>query len=356
MDASDFNDLEQRRRAQILTVFSFFILGFLGIFMIIDLVIERYLITAVLSLMLVLTAVNYLLMKRSGNLERASTFVLVPYLAFTWMIFTEGGIEGTGPFWSYFVPVFAFYLKGSARGLAFVGLHSAVILGIFLGSVAGWYPQVYSGLYFLIFFVSLIAISSFLLIFENVRQQYAESARSASSSLIKANRELQLLSTRDLLTGANNRRNITAILEKEMQRAQRYECQLSAMLADLDNFKNINDNFGHDFGDHVLREFTNGTQAGLRITDSLGRFGGEEFLIILPDTGPSAAAFVAERIRQIVEDIRIDGGDGKSVSPTVSLGVGSFDGNESLEEFLKRLDRALYRAKDNGRNRVETAD
>jgi diguanylate cyclase (GGDEF)-like protein len=356
MESIDFTALERRRRNQIFSAFSYFIIAFLGIFTIVDLLIERYLIAGVLSLLLCLTIANYILAKRTGNLDRAGTFVLLPYMAFTWTIFYEGGIEQTGPLWSYFIPVFAFYLKGAAKGIVYLAVQMLGLLIIFFLALAGVIDEVYTGLQFTIIFGSYLALSTFLLIFENVRQQYAESARSASSSLIKANRELQLLSTRDFLTGANNRRHISSILETEIQRYVRYQAPLSAVLADLDQFKTINDTFGYDFGDLVLREFVNQTQASLRITDSLGRFGGEEFLIVLPDTGIEAAMLVAERIRDRTAGIEIKDGHERNVKPTVSMGVGQFKKGESLEDFLKRLDQALYRAKDNGRNRCISAD
>ncbi len=351
MDHTDIENIEHKRRLQIITIFSYFIILFLTLFTIVDILIGRYLISVILVLLLIVSAVNVVLLRRSPNFERAGNFILIPYITFTLMIFYEGGIDGTGPVWSYFVPVFAFYLKGTREGLKYAIAHGLLINVVYLLSVAGIIPRHYGALYFLIFFGSLVALSSFLMIFENMRNQYAENAKMASDKLIKANQELLLLSTRDFLTGCHNRRSINGILEQEIQRFTRYHAPLSALIADLDHFKAINDEFGHDIGDAVLKEFVRRSLTKLRITDSLGRYGGEEFLIILPDTDLSAAKVVAERVRSEVEHISVDGDTRSSTGTTVSMGVGQLKKDESPEAFIKRLDAALYRAKDLGRNR-----
>jgi diguanylate cyclase (GGDEF)-like protein len=123
-------------------------------------------------------------------------------------------------------------------------------------------------------------------------------------------------------------------------------------LIDADNFKHINDEHGHVVGDHALVALARSARAALRAADVLGRLGGEEFAILLPDTDLSGALVVAERVRATVEAALVPNGDGRPIGVTISVGVAQMQADESLESLLKRADLALYAAKDHGRNRV----
>ena len=173
----------------------------------------------------------------------------------------------------------------------------------------------------------------------------------ANVSLTEALRASESRARIDALTGCYNRRHGRDILETESKRAARGE-PLTICLADLDRFKPINDKFGHAAGDQVLKGFTATVQGGLRATDALVRYGGEEFLIVLSQTSIAEAAMVAERIRQLVEDMSSVAGPH---GITVSIGVTEHRPPESIEEAIERADAALYRAKKQGRNRVVCA-
>jgi len=160
-------------------------------------------------------------------------------------------------------------------------------------------------------------------------------------------KDLRLLADFDSLTGVFNRRKIEELLAVEIERAKRYGKPLSVLFVDIDNFKDINDSFGHMKGDQVLREVAMLIKKELRSTDHVGRFGGEEFLIILPETKPEEAVKVAERIRRVIERCSFDG-----VNVTVSVGVTGYSEGESLEDVIDRVDKAMYRAKMEGKNRV----
>jgi diguanylate cyclase (GGDEF)-like protein len=160
-----------------------------------------------------------------------------------------------------------------------------------------------------------------------------------------------LIST-DELTRLRNRRYVMRRLEEECERADRLGEPLSILLIDLDHFKQVNDTFGHPFGDQVLRRVANRMKSGLRRYDVLGRIGGEEFLIISPGATLEEAMALAERVRAQIETVNVIDGD-KECSVTVSIGVTSFSTMEGTPELLMRkADAALYRAKDQGRNRV----
>ena len=158
------------------------------------------------------------------------------------------------------------------------------------------------------------------------------------------------------LTGLLRREAVLEVLEKELQRAVRYGRPLTLGLADLDHFKQVNDQYGHLTGDALLKRVAQALSTGLRSADSVGRYGGEEFLVVLPETEIEGAAVVAEKVRCLVENASVPLEDGGSASVTVSIGLASLrevGGTRTPQELLAAADRSLYRAKQTGRNRVE---
>ncbi|WP_238139660.1 GGDEF domain-containing protein [Roseateles aquatilis] len=167
----------------------------------------------------------------------------------------------------------------------------------------------------------------------------------------RVRQEFELLATRDVLTGALTRRALLQAGGEEFDRWRRYEHPLSLLLLDLDHFKQVNDRHGHLVGDRVLAGSAAAIRAALRGTDRLGRYGGEEFVILLPSTGADAARASAERVRTAL----LAHEPAPGVPPcSASIGVAwAQPGDTSLDTLLARADVALYRAKANGRNRVE---
>jgi diguanylate cyclase (GGDEF)-like protein len=184
---------------------------------------------------------------------------------------------------------------------------------------------------------------------------YGTSLREAlykrSNELKAAQARIEALAQVDELTGLNNRRSIMGMLNDEMARAQRSGAHCSVAIIDLDLFKRINDGLGHPVGDEVLRRFAHALTENLRAIDKIGRYGGEEFLLILPDCTKDQALLALDRLRRTVADL-----DWTSISDslrvTMSAGVTQVGAYETTEEILSRADKALYRAKDAGRNRV----
>jgi diguanylate cyclase (GGDEF)-like protein len=169
-----------------------------------------------------------------------------------------------------------------------------------------------------------------------------------------AREHLNEVATRDSLTRLLNRRAFIPMMQHERERAERSGKPFSVILTDLDRFKRVNDTWGHDAGDQVLRETANRLADGLRQQDVLCRWGGEEFLVLLPETDAKGAIEVAEKCRRIMAEKPIMMGD-ISHPQTVSLGIATFNSNESVDDLVIRADKALYQAKENGRNRVETS-
>jgi len=164
---------------------------------------------------------------------------------------------------------------------------------------------------------------------------------------------LAALSQTDDLTLLYNRRYLDNVLPREMDRARRYGHPLSILLIDLDGFKATNDRFGHDVGDEVLRSFGDRLRALSRFADVSSRWGGEEFLVLMPETAGDRAREVAERLRVGIggEPHRTTAGP---VAVTLSIGVASLEPGDDMTSLVRRADEALYRAKRGGRDRVES--
>jgi two-component system cell cycle response regulator len=179
------------------------------------------------------------------------------------------------------------------------------------------------------------------------RKRYNDQLRASVAQTIE-------MAVIDGLTGLHNRRYLDSHLQTLFDRAAARRRPLSVMITDLDRFKSINDTYGHDGGDDVLREFARRLRKNVRGIDLACRFGGEEFVVVMPDTDGAVAEKVAERIRaEIAQAPFAVGDDGKAIEVTVSVGVSSLlKGADSVAALMKRADLALYEAKSGGRNRV----
>jgi diguanylate cyclase (GGDEF)-like protein len=200
-------------------------------------------------------------------------------------------------------------------------------------------------------FVLTIGRCMFIGIFSSAMRQ---SLYKSGVDLKEAYRRIEELSELDDLTGSFNRRCIMGVLDEEIADAHRSQTPCSVALIDLDWFKRINDTYGHPTGDEVLRTFAITVFANIRPIDKFGRYGGEEFLLLLPDTSGEGAARILDRLRAIIADL-----DWSAFSPgmqvTISAGVATLKPNETPDIILARADSALYAAKARGRNRIASA-
>jgi diguanylate cyclase (GGDEF)-like protein len=177
-----------------------------------------------------------------------------------------------------------------------------------------------------------------------------------ADELEKVNKELAELATIDPLTQVANRRAVEQRLAHEFQRARRYKHPFTVILIDIDHFKSVNDEYGHPVGDKVLIEVAAAIRQSTRSTDMVARFGGEEFIVLAPETPAAAGGLVAERIRQSISHRTSKKSDQGLPTVTASLGVASTELTLATEtELVARADQSLYRAKHEGRNRVVVA-
>ncbi len=174
----------------------------------------------------------------------------------------------------------------------------------------------------------------------------------------KYSERMETIASTDELTDVLNRRAVFEIIHRELQRAKRHDHDLALLICDIDHFKNVNDEYGHQTGDEALKHFSHIVETSIRAEDVLGRIGGEEFLILLPLTNKEKALLVAEKLRRNIEEypLHIDHkGKKLSLPMTASFGVTTFDKftDNHSNDLYNRADEALYAAKENGRNRVE---
>ena len=178
------------------------------------------------------------------------------------------------------------------------------------------------------------------------RRLYAERLRDMVSSAVE-------LAVTDPLTGLYNRRYLDAHLASAVERAATTQKPVFVLLFDIDHFKGINDTYGHDAGDDVLRDFCQRLRRGVRGIDLIARYGGEEFVLVMPETDAGFASTVAERLRREVEKDDFTTRSGERFPVTVSIGLAQWQGpRDTAEALIKRADLALYAAKRAGRNRV----
>ncbi|MGQ4277217.1 GGDEF domain-containing protein [Pseudidiomarina sp. E22-M8] len=245
-----------------------------------------------------------------------------------------------------FIPAIAVTM--SAR-YAVIALSSLWLYYLGLYTISLYYPPLQPISAAALIGVNVFNLSIVFAMFSYLGFFYARTVSSAS-------RKLNRLASTDSLTLLHNRRHLTELAEAEMTRAERYKKPLSILLIDVDHFKLINDIYGHPKGDQVLQHLAKLIRLELRQHDLIGRWGGEEFLIVLPETDIVTAEQVAERIRIAINSYNWRDNLNKDLSVTLSVGVSQLAANETFNRIVSRADKALYISKSSGRNRVTKLD
>ena len=233
-----------------------------------------------------------------------------------------------------------------------LGFGATTALALWIGRARFAYPELSNVNIVLLWLFFFLAVRRLALIgtqFSTLRAELSQRNRQLTLSLTR----IQELASHDDLTGTFNRRHFMELLQDERERSHRTQQPYSVALFDLDHFKTINDRFGHLAGDAVLRDFCTLVQAHMRVTDRFARWGGEEFVLLMPVTTPvESASLAVERIRSAVasHDWSCISALPAQVRVTVSAGVATCVAAESVETLLARADAALYQAKDAGRN------
>lgn len=284
---------------------------------------------------------------RSINLAR-ELFILSLFGFKAWECFVFNDVVSPGSIWFITLPLIGIML-GSIRsaliwllvsGGALVAMHLTLDGGVVFAMPATQHPHF---LYIFSLISASIAIFAFLLIVETARRRAFQRLRSA-------NKIIGELAIRDALTGIYNRRHIVS----EVSRAEAGARCFSICLLDLDHFKSINDTYGHATGDETLKAVAAAIQREVRTEDCFGRYGGEEFLLLLFDTDLDGSRQFLERIRRRIEALTVDGLT-KTPGVTISVGIAQYRQGEGYGQTINRADQALYSAKAAGRNRTMLA-
>jgi diguanylate cyclase len=297
---------------------------------------------------------------RSGASERlADPSLTMPQMGFALLVgaiaYTLAG-RGRGAVFPIMMVVLMFGLYSlTPRQVRRLSTLALLLFGAAMALMTRMSPEVYRPevefAHFLVIAIMLPAVSMLAGQLSRLRDRL----RRQKAELQDALARIQELAHRDELTGLANRRHMAALIEAERERCERLGGRLSLAVLDIDRFKRINDTHGHPTGDRVLGAFAKEAQAALRSTDVLARWGGEEFMLLMPDTPLTAARLSVERLRTRVEAMRIEHGAGHDAEPlafTLSAGVVELQRGERPVEGIARADRALYQAKQQGRNKV----
>lgn len=283
--------------------------------------------------------------KASGSDLIHKSFLTLSFTLLYLYLLATGGQENTGLLWCYAYPLLIFTFVGLKRGLAyliFIVICSVIILYVPDHPLVthSYSDNTRSRFVGSMFFISLM---SYLLELERER---------ANAGMAKANATLEAYAVTDELTGLYNRRGINQKINYELQRSRREGSEVTVILCDVDFFKQINDQHGHDVGDAALKllatQFTN----TLRATDYAGRWGGEEFALVLPNTPVQEGFMLAERIRKRIAACSLVHQD-LNISLSISSGISSSRYFDQYDELIKAIDISLYSAKKSGRNRTE---
>jgi len=271
------------------------------------------------------------------NLERSSSLAVIVLAAY-FMFFTYfNHNDGYGLFWIPVFAVFAIGILGAKKSTFYLTPYFLFVFVLAFEGIGEWHDGAWSMLGFI-----RLLFSSLLITFIVVVMDIA---------LLHSDKNFEKISTTDALTNIHNRGSIQERVLNAIKESKRHTQELSLILFDIDDFKKINDTMGHGAGDDVLKKIAKETDAILRDRDSFGRWGGEEFLIVLPQTSQNEALSVAEKVRQLIAGLAFDKGIKVSCSFGVSTSKNEHDPYDSLFE---RADRAMYRAKELGKNRVES--
>ena len=296
--------------------------------------------------------IGLLLTLKFGLYRKAAhliTFAI--YLSSAGVMAISGGVHSSSVIWQVFVPVAAFIMAGLRAGLRWGGISFFTVLIFYLLESAGLLQlatkfETTTGDRLIDLLGAIVAVS--------IAIWYSDFLKSRSLiDLEETKAKLKFLASTDSLTNTFNRRHFLELSEQKITRAQAPDSHASFLLFDIDHFKKINDEHGHIIGDQILQGIAQLCMKYLRTDDILGRFGGEEFVILLPNTKLEDARNIAERLRMLIAETPLETEVGW-LNITISIGITYTERTNSvnLNQLLSRADRAMYLAKQKGRNRV----
>lgn len=313
----------------------------------------HYPLLAILDMIIFVTSLLAIIDLKKNRVLKRSIFVATGTLFLFLLAFSyENQSTDFGLIWNIFFPIFTISLLEKKQGLIFTAIFYLLLFSMAYHNIGIWDDGQWN-------FRSFIRFSGTLLILAYIAYMYKmilnridlelELTRKQEAQYLQ---ELYNLSITDPLTGLHNRRRMNEALQEYIHNTQRYQDSFSLILFDIDDFKHVNDNYGHNVGDEVLIMIAKITKNSLRKTDFISRWGGEEFLILLPKTHLEEAANIAEKLRIEIENSIYF--ENKRV--TCSFGVAQYKDGLENSAIVNQADEALYVAKKSGKNRIVKAD
>lgn len=307
---------------------------------------QNYLLASVLFIASSIYFVGYYIHKKHNKTALSSALVLYSLYALMFYLVYSGGASNTGPLWIFMVAPVSLFIHGLKRGLI------DLIAFTFIITLIMFLPlELIQNTNYTIEFKLRLIYSFATVIFLSALYEYSRE-RSYTATL-ELTKKYQELANFDSLTHLSNRRNATLILAQEHARAVRNNEPLTIMMCDVDHFKQVNDEFGHHGGDAALIALSELFTQRVREQDNVSRWGGEEFLFILPQTNNENAHVIAEKIRQDVENLLIKSFE-HNIQVTVSIGIAEFKKDHDIDETISHADKQLYIAKNSGRNKISS--
>jgi len=290
-----------------------------------------------------LTVGGYWLVWYLGYYPWISHMVIGLYGFLCLWLFNNGGEQGTAPMWYLLFPVLALFLQGHVFGMVSIG----VLMGLtylMANTDFGLDTYAYSDAFMQRLVAVYIAITALTYLFAYFRYQN-------ETQLAKINEQLETMSNTDKLSGLLNRRGMEERLNHMMQTHARFQTPFSVIMMDIDGFKRINDEYGHLFGDYVIQAIAETCTRSLRQIDHVSRWGGDEFLLLMPGTGAEGAEVFAHRLREAINTSPFSL-EGNSIQVTTSFGICEHKGAKVIEKTISKADDFLYHAKQRGGNCV----
>jgi len=291
---------------------------------------------------------GYYAYKKFSNKRISSSIILYSlYILMFYLVFT-GGVAHTGPLWVFIVAPVSVFIHGLRRGLFDIAIFVAIMIAIMFVPTDFIAHAAYSTEFKLRLIYSFLTVTFLSALYEYSRQQSYNQA-------LELSRKYQLLAHFDPLTKLSNRRDALAILKQEKARMSRSQEPLSIILCDVDHFKKINDRYGHNAGDAVLVDLAKLFTRNIREQDCVARWGGEEFLFILPQTEAVNANIFAQKIQENLQRHVVIYEDNE-IEVKVSMGIEQFNNDQhnkqNIDEVINSADKYLYQAKNAGRNQI----
>ncbi|NMP31767.1 GGDEF domain-containing protein [Thalassotalea sp. M1531] len=340
----DNNPDETYRRKYVVNLFSFVGMSITFLMATNAAFIGNWLLSSILYIASAVYLIGFYMQKKTSNVDLSSNIILYSLTALMIYLIYSGGTNNTGPLWIFMVAPVALFLHGLKRGLVDLSIFLIIICTLLFfpdGQLlaTSYDPDFKTRLIYS--FLTVTFLSSF----------YEYSREKSHKSTLEISKEFERLANYDPLTKLSNRRDALSKLDYEYHRMLRTNQPLTVLLCDIDHFKAINDTHGHDAGDQVLIKLAELFKTQIRAQDTVARWGGEEFLFILPQTDIAHADTFSEKIHAAIRKCEVPY-QNQSISCTTSIGMCQIEENTSINQALHRADEALYEAKAQGRNQT----